>query len=223
MGKQYVLETNQPCVLPPWIGPRWPLPRSGVQGHSFVSPSRVTGGWTPGGGHLGAEAGLGSATAQPQAGRPGRPRAGPRRPCLQRRTPFPFLALFPSPVMACTHTHTRVCHSAPPVCSSAGPSSVPAFRAGPPGNRPAARRAARSHCFPSCADGRGVSPDESAKREDLDVPASEAVTWWSAVRQLAGRAGLRRVSRSSRGVSVGLTAQVLGSAACARTSVLWYH
>lgn len=120
-------------------------------------------------------------------------------------------------------THTRVCHSAPPVCSSAGPSSVPAFRAGPPGNRPAARRAARSRCFPSCADGRGVSPDESAKREDLDVPASEAVTWWSAVRQLAGRAGLRRVSRSSRGVSVGLTAQVLGSAACARTSVLWYH
>lgn len=105
----------------------------------------------------------------------------------------------------------------------AGPSSVPAFRAGPPGNRPAARRAARSHCFPSCADGRGVSPDESAKREDLDVPASEAVTWWSAVRQLAGRAGLRRVSRCSRGVSVGLTAQVLGSAACARTSVLWYH
>lgn len=105
----------------------------------------------------------------------------------------------------------------------AGPSSVPAFRAGPPGNRPAARRAARSHCFLSCADGRGVSPDESAKREDLDVPASEAVTWWSAVRQLAGRAGLRRVSRCSRDVSVGLTAQVLGSAACARTSVLWYH
>lgn len=133
---------------------------------------------------------------------------------------------FPRPVpLSCygTHTHTRVCHSAPPVCSSAGPSSVPAFRAGPPGNRPAARRAARSHCFPSCADGRGVSPDESAKREDLDVPASEAVTWWSAVRQLAGRAGLRRVSRCSRGVSVGLTAQVLGSAACARTSVLWYH
>lgn len=108
MGKQYVLETNQPCVLPPWIGPRWPLPRSGVQGHSFVSPSRVTGGWTPGGGHLGAEAGLGGATAQPQAGRPGRPRAGPRRPCLQRRTPFPFLALFPSPVVARTRTHVFV-------------------------------------------------------------------------------------------------------------------
>lgn len=106
MGKQYVLETNQPCVLPPWIGPRWPLPGSGVQGHSFVSPSRVTGGWTPGGGHLGAEAGLGGATAQPQAGRPGRPRAGPRRPCLQRRTPFPFLALFPSPVTTRTHAHT---------------------------------------------------------------------------------------------------------------------
>lgn len=77
-------------------------------------------------------------------------------------------------------THTRVCHSAPPVCSSAGPSSVPAFRAGPPGNRPAARRAARSHCFPSCADGRGVSPDENAKREDLDVPASEASGSWRA-------------------------------------------
>lgn len=224
MGKQYVLETNQPCVLPPWIGPRWPLPGSGVQGHSFVSPSRVTGGWTPGGGHLGAEAGLGGATAQPQAGRPGRPRAvlglGGLACSVGRRS----LSSPCSPLLLWhARTHTRVCHSARPVCSSAGPSSVPAFRAGPPGNRPAARRAARSHCFPSCADGRGVSPDESAKREDLDVPASEAVTWWSAVRQLAGRAGLRRVSRSSRGVSMGLTAQVLGSAACARTSVLWYH
>lgn len=152
MGQQYVLETNQPCVLPPWIGPRWPLPGSGVQGHSFLSPSRVTGGWTPGGGHLGAEAGLGGATAQPQAGRPGRPRAvlglGGLACSVGRRS----LSSPCSPLLlwhARTRTHVfvtvrrRSAHLPPgPPGLRAGPSSVPAFRAGPPGNRPAARRAA---------------------------------------------------------------------------------